>query len=116
MNKTDLLVDILTAYTPLVLDKDFFYLEMPLDKSGIWFADRQIDNPRTGKRQYDIFYRGKTKASVKSNIAYFQDKIDNLTDCRIDGELFRLKLLYSFSYVGKDTEGYYVFTNTIELI
>lgn len=110
------ILDILNQYTALELNKDLFYLEMPLDKSGLWIADAQIDNVRTGYRDYSIYYRGKTKESAIENIAYLQDTLDNLPQCTIDGEIFKLSLLYQWDYLEKDAEGYFVFANTLRLL
>lgn len=113
---TDALIAIFEQNTALRRDVDLFYLEMPLDKSGMWFMDRQTVNAPTRYREYDIFYRGKTKSSVKSNVDYLQSKIDDLTVCELnDGSKFKLDLLNTFDYIGKDTEGYYVFTSTVRL-
>lgn len=111
----DKLIAILEQNTPLVLDKDLFYLEAPLDKSGLWIEDAQNDNPRTGYTDWNIYYRGKTKSSTKSNINYLQDTINDLDVCSVNGDLFRLDMVQSFDYLGKDSEGYYVFASTLRL-
>lgn len=109
MNKVDLLQKILTTYTPLKLDVDLFYLEMPLDKSGFWFEDSQTDNVRTERRQFDIYARYKSKASARANTAFFQSAIDNLDACKIDDELFKLRLLYSWNYTWARTRKAFYF-------
>lgn len=111
----DKLIAILEQNTKLVKDKDLFYLEMPLDKSGIWLEDSQNDNPRTGYTNWDAYYRGKTKESAKNNIRYIQDTINNLDVCRVNGEIFRLDMLQGWDYVGKDSEGYYIFATSLRL-
>ena len=44
----DKLIAVLEQNTALIQDKDLFYLEMPLDKSGLWIENNQNNNPRTG--------------------------------------------------------------------
>ena len=113
---TDALIAIFEQNTALRKDVDLFYLEIPLDKSGLWFMDRQTINAPTRYREYDIFCRGKTKNSAKQNVDYIQSKIDDMPVCKLaDGTKFRLRLLNTFDFVGKDTEGYYVFTSTVRL-
>lgn len=111
----DKLIAVLEQNTPLVQDKDLFYLEMPLDKSGLWIEDTQNTNPRTGYTDWNIYYRGKTKSSAKANIKYLQDTINNLDACTVNGEIFRLDMIQSFDYLGKDSEGYYVFASALRL-
>lgn len=111
----DKLIAVLEQNTALVQDKDLFYLEMPLDKSGLWIEDTQNDNPRTGYTDWNIYYRGKTKSSAKANIKYLQDTINNLEACTVNSELFRLDMTQSFDYLGKDSEGYFVFASALRL-
>lgn len=113
---TNNLLDILSQYTNLTKDVDLFYLEMPLGKSGLWLADRQTDNARTGYKEYDMYYRGKDKQQCIDNLEYLSNAIENMTECSINGEIFKLTVLYSWDYMEKDSEGYYVFTNTLRLI
>ena len=111
----DKLIAILEQNTALIQDKDLFYLEMPLDKAGLWIEDTQNNNPRTGYTDWNIYYRGKTKSSAKANIKYLQDTINNLDVCRVNGDIFRLDMTQGFDYLGKDSEGYYVFASTLRL-
>ena len=111
----DKLIAVLEQNTLLVLDKDLFYLEMPLDKAGLWIEDTQNANPRTGYTDWNIYYRGKTKSSAKANTKYLQDTINNLDACRVNGDVFRLDMTQSFDYLGKDSEGYYVFASSLRL-
>lgn len=113
---TEKLMNILDQYTSLTKDVDLFYLEMPLSKSGAWFADRSVQSARTDYRDYDIYYRGKTKQSAIQNIEYLKNTIDNLTQCEIDGETFRLRMENQWEYLEKDSEGYFVFANVVRLV
>ena len=111
----DKLIAVLEQNTALVQDKDLFYLEMPLDKSGLWIEDTQNSNPRTGYTDWNIYYRGKTKSSAKANIMYLQETINELDVCTVNGEIFRLDMTQSFDYLGKDSEGYFVFASALRL-
>ena len=111
----DKLIAVLEQNTPLVQDKDLFYLEAPLDKSGLWIEDTQNANPRTGYTDWNIYYRGKTKTSAKANIMYLQETINELDACTVNGEIFRLDMVQSFDYLGKDSEGYFVFASSLRL-
>ena len=111
----DKLIAVLEQNTPLVQDKDLFYLEAPLDKSGLWIEDTQNANPRTGYTDWNIYYRGKTKTSAKANIMYLQETINELDACTVNGEIFRLDMTQSFDYLGKDSEGYFVFASSLRL-
>ena len=111
----DKLIAILEQNTPLRADYDLFYLEMPLDKSGLWIEDAQNDNPRTGYTDWNIYYRGKTKSSAKANIKYLQDTINELEACSVNGEIFRLDMMQGWDYLGKDSEGYFVFASSLRL-
>lgn len=116
MTSTNQLLKILEDYTALTLDTDLFYLEMPLGKSGLWIMDRQNPKAPTGYKEYDIFYRGKTKQSAVDNIEYLNDAIEYLTGCEINGKIFKLERLFEWDYLEKDSEGYYVFANTLRLL
>lgn len=111
----DKLIAVLEQNTLLVQDKDLFYLEMPLDKAGLWIEDTQNSNPRTGYTDWNIYYRGKTKSSAKANIKYLQETINDLDVCTVNGEIFRLDMTQSFDYLGKDSEGYFVFASALRL-
>ena len=111
----DKLIAVLEQETPLREDTDMFKLEMPLGKSGLWIENRQIENPRTGYEEFDIYYRGKTKSSTLQNINFLKNKIEDIEECRVDGDIFRLRVLFTWDYLSKDAEGYYVFGNTLEL-
>lgn len=113
---TDAFIAILEQNTALRLDKDLYYLEMPLDKSGAWFIDRQTTNAPTKYREYDIFYRGKTKNSARQNIEYLFNKLDAMPVCKLaDGTKFKLDVPYTPDYIGKDTEAYYIYTLVVRL-
>lgn len=112
----DKLIAVLEQNTALVQDKDLFYLEAPLDKAGLWIEDTQNDNPRTGYTDWNIYYRGKTKTSAKANIKYLQETINELDVCTVNGEIFRLDMTQSFDYLGKDSEGYFVFASSLRLL
>lgn len=109
------LLDILDQFTALETDKDLFYLEMPLKTSGLWVEELQTPKTKTGYRDYNFYYRGKDKAKCLENLEYLDDSIDNLDECYVDGEKFYLERQYEWSYVGKDSEGYYVFNNVYRL-
>ena len=111
----DKLIAVLEQNTALVQDKDLFYLEAPLDKAGLWIEDTQNTNPRTGYTDWNIYYRGKTKSSAKANIKYLQDTINDLDACTVNGEIFRLDMIQSFDYLGKDSEGFYIFASAVRL-
>ena len=111
----DKLIAVLEQNTPLVQDKDLFYLEAPIDKSGLWIEDTKNANPRTGYTDWNIYYRGKTKSSAKANIKYLQDTINDLDACTVNGEIFRLDMVQSFDYLGKDSEGFYIFASALRL-
>ena len=113
---TDNLMAVLDTYTVLTKDTDLFYLDMPLNTSGLWFADRQTDNIRTDHKDYDVYYRGKDKAKCVKNIEYLKKSIDDMTECSINNQIFNLKVLYQWDFLEKDSEGYYVFANTFRII
>lgn len=113
-------IKILTENTALVENMDLFYLEIPLGKTGLWFSDRQTDSKfnGTGYKEFDIFYRGKTKQSAITNTEYLKTTLDELhtEKCQLsDGTTFSLKILYQWDFLGKDSEGYYVFTTSARL-
>lgn len=112
---TEKLLGILDSFTNLRLDVDLFYLEIPLNKSGLWVSDRGITSVRSGYQEYDAFYRGKDKKQCIKNIQYLQDTIDNLDVCNINGDIFKLKMTLNWDYLGKDTEGYFVFATILQL-
>lgn len=112
---TNELITIFDRFTPLTKDKDLFYLEMPLDTSGLWLEDRIANRTSVGYQEYTAFYRGKDKALAAKNIAILSKAVDNL-DCRLDGKLFAVKRLWDgWDYVGKDDEGYFVFSTAYRL-
>ena len=111
-----MIVDILDANTQLTKDVDLFYLEMPLDKAGCWVSERQIDSNNTGQLEYDIYYRGKNKTQVLANIKYLSDALDRLTTCNFNGEPYVISLQFTFEYLGKDSEGYFVFASVLHLL
>lgn len=109
------LINILDQFTDLTSDVDLFYLEIPLGKSGLWVAQTQTAIVPSGYADYNIYYRAKSKQTATDNMKYLSDTIDNLDECLIDGEPFSLKRLYQWNYIGKDAEGYFVFTNVLRL-
>lgn len=117
----DTFIDILTENTKLVENTDLFYLEIPLGKIGVWFSDRQTNSRFNGSgyKEFDIYYRGKTKQSLINNVQYLQTTIDGLQTsvCQLsNGMAFSMKLLYQWEFLGKDAEGYYVFANVASLL
>lgn len=113
---TNELLDILDTLTDLTKDTDLFYLEIPLGKGGLWIADLQTTKAPTGYKDYNVYYRGKTKQSAIDNLEYLNDSIDNLDECRINGNIFKLTRLYEWDYLEKDSEGYFVWANTFRLL
>lgn len=113
---TDNLIAILDSFTPLQTDIDLFYLEMPAGKSGLWFADTTTTKVPTGYKDYDVYYRGKTKQSAITNLERFNASIDDMEECTINGVSFKLSRLFEWDYLEKDTEGYFVFANTLRLL
>ena len=111
----DKLIAILEQNTALRADYDMFYLEMPLDKAGLWIENNQNNNQRTGYTDWNIYYRGKTKSSAKTNIKYLQDTINELETCTVNGEIFRLDMTQGWDYLGKDSESYFVFASSLRL-
>lgn len=118
----DELIRIIDELTNLTKDEDLFYLEIPLEKAGLWVADSQIDSRFNGVDYYefDIYYRGKSKSQTIDNIKYFKYTVDSLGGtygiCRLqDGTDFKLEILYQWDYLEKDSEGYFVFTNRTRL-
>ena len=111
----DKLIAILEQNTALRADYDMFYLEMPLDKAGLWIENNQNNNPRTGYTDWNIYYRGKTKTSAKANIMYLQETINDLEACTVNGDIFRLDMTQGWDYLGKDSEGYFVFASALRL-
>src|SRR5690606_39209823 len=108
MYMIDTLFDILEENTALVRDKDLFYLEIPLDKHGVWLADAQVDSRfnGTGRQEFDMYVRFKTKTSGMANIKYLKNTIDALSGsggiCKLaDGTTFKLGLMYQFEYLEK---------------
>lgn len=112
------LIYVLDQNTALKKNVDLFYLEMPLKKSGVWLADLQVDAPfnGTGLREYNIYYRGKSKSALISNIQYLKSTIDNLDVCNVGGQIFRLTMPFSWEYLEKDAEGYFVFANVVRFV
>lgn len=116
------IISVLDELTNLTTDVDLFYLEMPLDKSGLWVQDSMADYRFNGvdATEYDIYYRGKNKTSAVSNIGYLKAAIDALhgstSVCKYyDGKTIRLDMLRQWEFVGKDSEGFYVFANKVRL-
>lgn len=119
----DTLIKILDETTALTKDVDLFAYEIPLATHGLWCADAQISSRFNGvnKREFDIYYRGKTKSSAIANTQYFKEAIDYLSGstgtCKLDdGTTFKIEMLYNFEYLEKDSEGYYVFASRLRLV
>lgn len=119
----DTLLKILNETTALTTDVDLFAYEIPLDKMGLWVADAPVDSRFNGVDAYefDVYYRGKTKTSAMANIKYLKNTIDSLSGsnglCELeDGTTFKLNLLFTWEYLEKDAEGYFVFANRVRLI
>lgn len=117
----DTLIKVLNETTSLVKNKDLFAYEIPLEAIGLWCADAQTESRFNSVdfQEFDIYYRGKTKQSAIQNIAYIKDRIDVLSTsvCRLeDGTNFKIEILYTWDYMEKDSEGYFVFANRIRLM
>jgi hypothetical protein len=119
----DTLLKILNETTALTTDVDLFAYEIPLDKHGVWLADAQIDSRfnGTGRQEFDIYVRFKTKTSGMANVEYLKNTIDALSGssgtCKLaDGTTFKLGLMYQWEYLEKDAEGYFVWANRVMLI
>ena len=117
------LIKILDELTALTKDKDLFYLEIPLDKGGLWVADSPTDSRFNGvdAAEFDIYYRGKDKTKSIDNIKYLKDTIDALSGsqgvCSLeDGTTFRLTMAYQWDFLEKDAEGYFVWANRVRLV
>lgn len=118
----DDLIKIIDEVTRLVRDKDLFAYEIPLGAIGVWCSDAPIDSRfnDSGAQEFDIYYRGKTKSSAIANVKYLKDAIDSLSGstgtCMLnDGTKFSLKILFTWDYLEKDSEGYFVFANRVRL-
>lgn len=117
----DTLIKILDETTSLQKDVTLFAYEMPLDTIGLWVSDAQTDSRFNSPdmQEFDIYYRGKTKQSAIQNIAYLKNRVDTMsTDvCRLeDGTSFKLQILFTWDYLEKDSEGYFVFANRLRLM
>ena len=117
------LITILDELTALTKDVDLFYLEIPLDKSGLWVADSQTDSRfnGTGAQEFNVYYRGKDKSKAITNIEYLKDTIDALSGsqgvCALqDGTTFSLKMAYQWDFLEKDAEGYFVWASKVRLV
>lgn len=119
----DTLLKILEETTALTIDVDLFYLEMPLDTSGLWVSDSPTDSRFNSVDAYtfDIYYRGKDKQQTIDNIQYLKSTIEDLSGsggtCQLeDGTTFKLEIMFTWDYLEKDAEGYYVFANQLRLL
>lgn len=110
-------ITILDELTNLTKDEDLFYLEIPLGKSGLWVNDAQVPSRfnSVDAAEFDIYYRGKDKQKTIDNTKYLKDTIENLNVCMLDGLEFKLEILYTWDYLEKDSEGYFVFGNRLRL-
>jgi len=116
----DTLIKVLNETTALTTDVDLFAYEIPLKTIGLWCSDSQTDSRfnSVDYQEFDVYYRGKTKAAAISNIKYLKNKIDEIsteTCVLADGTVFKLQILYGWSYLEKDSEGYFVFANRLRL-
>lgn len=118
----DKLLKILNELTALTIDKDLFAYEMPLDKSGAWLSESQTPTRFNAPNvtEYDLWVRGKDKTSTMANIDYLKNTIDSLSGstgtCKLaDGTTFKLEIPFTWDYVGKSEEGYFIFTTKLRL-
>lgn len=118
----DKLIQILDELTALTKDVDLFYLEIPLDKGGLWIAESQTDSAfnGTGRQEFDVYYRGKNKNTSLDNLKYLKTTIDSFRGsqgvCELaDGTTFRLDIMYTWEFLEKDSEGYFVWANRVSL-
>lgn len=114
------LIKILDETTVLDKDKDLFAYEIPLGTIGLWASDGQTDSRfnSVDYEEFDIYYRGKTKQSAMANIKYLKNTIDAISTevCELqDGTNFKLQMLFTWDYLEKDAEGYFVFANRLRL-
>ncbi len=119
MTDTERLIDFLSNNTALTKDVDLFYLDIPVDTSGIWLQDAQINSRfnSPNEHRYNIYLRDKTKQRALNDLDYFKNKIEELreTTCLTsDGKNCLLEILYTWDYLEKDSNGFYVFTNTLK--
>lgn len=109
------LLEVIQEATRARLDKDLFVYEIPLDKSGAWVSDSGNARPRHGAdvgiKEFDIFYRDKDRRRAVRNIEQFKRGIDDYSGCT-----GRIRLVNNWRYVGKDSEGYFIFDNKLELL
>lgn len=116
------LIKILNNSTSLKEDVDLFAYEIPLDKSGLWVSDAQIDSRfnDSGAEEFDCYYRGKNKKNAMKNIKYLKSAIDAMSGsnglCSVEDIDFNLKMLYTWDYMEKDSEGYFVWASRLRLI
>lgn len=116
----DTLLNVLDETTALTKDTDLFAYEIPLSKYGLWASDTQTDSRfnSVDYEEFDVYYRGKTKQSAIANTKYLKNKIDEISTemCELsDGTQFKLQILYTWEYLEKDSEGYFVFANRLRL-
>ena len=116
----DTLLNILDQKTALNKNVDLFAYEIEIGKIGLWCSDSQTDSRfnSVDYKEFDIYYRGKTKASAISNIRYLKNRIDDISTqvCELDdGTIFKLQILFGWDYLEKDSEGYFVFANRVRL-
>lgn len=119
----DTLLEIINETTALTTDVDLFAYEIPLSKHGLWVSDSQADSRfnSVDAQEFDVYYRGKTKQSAIANVKYLKNTIDSLSGgngvCELsDGTQFKLEIMFTWEYLEKDAEGYYVFANRLRLI
>jgi hypothetical protein len=119
----DKLLDILEEMTPLTLDKDLFAYEIPLSTAGVWVNDNQTGSRFNGVdyQDFNIYYRDKNKSAAITNIKLLKDTVDALRgsqgDCKLqDGTTFRLDMKFTWDFLDKDYEGYFVWANQLRLI
>lgn len=117
------LLDILTNTTVLTKDVDLFAYDIGLGRSGAWVSEVQTPSVfnGTGYQEYDLFYRSKDKEQCMANIKYLKEAIDGLRGsngvCMIpNGTTFKLEMLFTWDFLEKDAEGYFVWANRLGLI
>lgn len=119
MIKTLELIDFIDQNSNLTKDVDLFDLDIPLNTSGIWIQDdvrpaRKNSPDITG---YQVYYRTKDKSLAQSNMNYFTGWVDSQPLCHLpDGTAFRLTIDQTWDFVGKDSEGYYIWNTIMTLV
>jgi len=117
--KTLQLIDFISVESNLTKDVDLFYLDIPLQTSGLWLQDSSVPSTFNGvdTTQYEVYIRNKDKAIAVDNIGYFKNWVETNEKCELpDGTTFRLTIDNNWDFLEKDSENYYVFTSTLTLV